>query len=394
MATDAKHGEHAPKTSNIAALDGLRGLAVIAVLIDHFSWSFTPKMPLLKDYLAAGWIGVDLFFCLSGYLITRGLVKDTGRTLGERLKLFWMRRALRIFPLYYIVVIVGTIVCLAVGARQHIPGLSYWLYFQNYHLAFDPDVLRWTAHFWSLAIEEQFYFVWPLVVLLSPKKARPWVAGTLFALCVGSRTFFALKPQLLLAHIPQVEGFGPWDTAARFLYRSTPTHMDGLLLGALLSMLETMKGSAALTLWRRWRGVIFAVSTAALIGLMAVTKGFLAEDRRVVIVGYPLLAVVFASAVSLAVDHEFIPTVQRLFTSRPLVACGKVSYGMYIFHWPAVALLAPKLDAFMAVQDKATGAAVGTAVIVVGTLLSYVVAQLSFKYVESWFLTLKERFHD
>ena len=66
MATDAKHGAHAPKTTNIAALDGLRGLAVIAVLIDHFSWSFTPKLPLLKDYLAAGWIGVDLFFCLSG----------------------------------------------------------------------------------------------------------------------------------------------------------------------------------------------------------------------------------------------------------------------------------------------------------------------------------------
>jgi peptidoglycan/LPS O-acetylase OafA/YrhL len=213
--------------SHIGALDGLRGLAVLFVLMFHFSWSFPDRTPLLaavRDHLWGGWFGVDLFFALSGYLITRGLVKPSAHSVGKRLKLFWARRVFRIFPLYYIVVILGTLVCLAIGARAHIPGLSYWLYYQNYSLAFDHDPLRWTAHFWSLAIEEQFYFVWPVFVLMAGKRMRIGAAIGLFGLCVVLRTGLMLGlPKLHL------EGWDA-DQIAKFVYRATPTHMDGLLL--------------------------------------------------------------------------------------------------------------------------------------------------------------------
>ena len=91
--------------------------------------------------------------------------------------MFWMRRVLRIFPLYYAFIIVGTIVALVVaGGSAWIPGPSYWVYMQNYALAFDDEVLRWTAHFWSLAIEEQFYFIWPIVaVMVSRRRLVPTI---------------------------------------------------------------------------------------------------------------------------------------------------------------------------------------------------------------------------
>lgn len=376
--------------SHISALDGLRGLAVILVLVFHFSWSFPDAGVLhtVRDYLWSGWIGVDLFFVLSGYLITRGLLKDSPFSIGKRLKLFWARRAFRIFPLYYIVVIVGTLVCLAIGAASEIPGPSYWLYFQNYTLAFDPMPLRWTAHFWSLAIEEQFYFVWPLVVLLAGKRARLTVATVLFFGSVLLRTAF-----MVLGH--KMHFFG-WDDEqlSKFAYRATPLHMDGLLIGAILSMFDQDPDSRPATLFRKLRVPLFFASSAFLLLLMVWTRGFNNYDRRVLILGYPTLAVVFGCAISLAVSGWFPKAIQKALSHGVLPACGKVSYGMYIFHWLLVIAVAP----WQAEQNLAlgTGAALGLAlaVIVLGTAAIYVIATLSYRFVESPFLRIKSRFHD
>lgn len=377
------------KLSHIGALDGLRGIAVLLVLTFHFSWEFSERSPFfvgLKHVLWSGWMGVDMFFVLSGYLITRGLVKDSAFSVGKRLKLFWARRAFRIFPLYYIVLIVGTIVCIALGQTQHVPGAGYWLYFQNYTLAFDPMPLRWTAHFWSLAIEEQFYFVWPLFVLLVAKAWRPRFA---LGLLVAS----AIARAALLLALPKILHWDP-EQAAKLVYRATPTHMDGLLVGALLAMLEREADHP----WNAWVQKVarptFFLGLVALLGMMVWTHGFGTYDRRVMILGYPLLAVLFGASVVLAANGRFSPVTQNVLSSGILASVGKVSYGMYIFHWVFVALLADPMRIAMETQGAMLSSAMSVGAIVLGIAASYLLAQVSYRFVESPFLKLKDRFHD
>jgi peptidoglycan/LPS O-acetylase OafA/YrhL len=377
--------------SHIGALDGLRGLAVLFVLIFHFSWSFPDRTPLLaaiRAHLWGGWFGVDLFFALSGYLITRGLVKPSTHSVGKRLKLFWARRIFRIFPLYYIVIILGTLVCLAIGARSHIPGLSYWLYYQNYALAFDAEPLRWTAHFWSLAIEEQFYFVWPVFVLMAGKRLRIGAAIGLFGFCVVLRTGLMLGLSKL--------NLAGWDAyqIAKVIYRATPTHMDGLLLGALLAMLDEDRTHWLSVGFRKIRAWLTIGSGVLLLGLVVWTKGFSNEDRRVMILGFPILALFFTSAISLAVDGKVPPSIGRLLSRGLLASFGKVSYGMYIFHWIFVSLLAERQRQLCDGFSTPIAVAFSAGVIVAGILVSYLLALVSFRFIESKFLMLKEKFHE
>ncbi len=370
-------------SDHIAALDGLRGTAVIMVLLFHFGWTFPETSVLalaVKRALWMGWVGVDLFFVLSGYLITRGLVAVSKRPTKERLRLFWIRRVLRIFPIYYIVLVVGALVALVVGAP--VPAFTYWVYLQNYTLAFDPDFLRWTAHFWSLAIEEQFYFLWPLLALLAPRRALVTVTVALALMCIVLRAALLFGPHLVDAEI-----------AVKLAYRATPTHMDGLLAGALLAILGSEPESAVSRAWRKVRGPLVLVAVVLLAGLVAWSRGFNNYDRRVIVLGYPLLAFTFAGMVSLAVDGALWPAASRFLTSAPVRACGRVSYGMYILHWPLVALTVPMLEDAHSKISSAQGLALGVAVVAVGIGLTYVAAAVVFAYIEMPFLRMKEKFH-
>ncbi len=376
----------------IPTLDGMRGLAVLAVLAFHFAWTFPGEDPAaavttadkvavhLHDFLWSGWTGVDLFFVLSGFLITRGLVAPSKKPLGTRMKMFWMRRVLRIFPLYYAVVIVGTIICLATG--HWIPGIAYWTYMQNYVLAFDDEVMRWTAHFWSLAIEEQFYFVWPIVALVTPRKRLLPIILLVVLACVMLRAGITMK-----AHF--------WDdlTIKKFVYRATITRCDGLLMGALAAVLQREADHPLAYAWRRMRKPIFIATGVALLGLYAVAHGLNDYDRRVMVVGYFVLAIFFATAVSMCGDGVVSERVRKFLTLRPLVACGKVSYGMYIFHWVLVIWMVPRLEKFQAPMDTVTRIGLGFAAIVIPTALMYVAAAISYRFFESPFLKLKGKFH-
>ncbi len=385
----------------IPTLDGMRGIAVLAVLAFHFAWTFPGENPdvvagtfdsfaiRMHGFLWSGWTGVDLFFVLSGYLITRGLVAPSKKPLGARMKSFWMRRVLRIFPLYYAVVIVGTIVGLVVGGW--IPGPAYWLYMQNYVLAFDEHVMRWTAHFWSLAIEEQFYFVWPIVALMvSRRKLIPTIAILTLGV-VGLRGFLTFKG----AQIPALSGVWHADhEVAKFVYRATFTRADGLLLGAFVAVTQREATHPVSAIWRRVRFPLFVATGFALLGLYALANGLNDYDRRVIAIGYVTLAMFFASAVSMCADHVVRPATEKFLSWRPLVACGKVSYGMYIFHWPLVVLLVPKLEAMQKGMPMPTQIALGLGVVVGGTALMYVLAAISFRFFETPFLKLKGKFHD
>lgn len=368
---------------HIQTLDGMRGIAVLSVLAFHFAWEFPEVGQLaiqVKRVFWTGWIGVDLFFVLSGFLITRGLVAPSSKPLGTRMKMFWMRRVLRIFPLYYAFVIVGSIIGAALG--HWIPGPAYWLYMQNYVLAFDPEELRWTAHFWSLAIEEQFYFVWPVVALVTPKKKLVSLTLALIVACIVVRAGFTLK-----SHV--------WDplTTVKFVYRATFTRADGLLMGALVATLQRESSHPIAHVWRRLRFPLFVLTGLATLGLYVVAKGLNGYDRRVISAGYFLLATFFASAVSLCADGEIGPRVKSLLSSKVLVSCGKVSYGMYIFHWPILVLAVPWLKRTQEGMAEPMQLALNLGFMVGAIVLVWGFAQVSFRYFESPFLKLKEKFH-
>jgi len=398
----AKHALAGAEARAIPTLDGMRGIAVLSVLAFHFAWTFpgddrekaftlVDRIAVhMHDFLWSGWTGVDLFFVLSGYLITRGLVAPSKRTTGTRLKMFWMRRVLRIFPLYYAFVIVGTIVALALG-QGWVPGPSYWLYMQNYSLAFDDEVLRWTAHFWSLAIEEQFYFVWPLVAILVARRRLIPTILVLVPAVVMLRGLLVFKGAQIG---PVADLLHDQHGIAKFVYRATFTRADGLLLGAFVAVTQREVTHPVARAWRRLRFPIFVGTALTIAGLYAWAHGLNDYDRRIMGIGYVVIALFFASAISMCADAIIGERTRKFLSSRPLVACGKVSYGMYIFHWVLVVWLAPRITSFQAGMSTATQIALNLGVVVGGIAASYVLAEISFRFFETPFLKLKSRFHD
>jgi peptidoglycan/LPS O-acetylase OafA/YrhL len=280
-------------------------------------------------------------------------------------------------------------VALAMGAAW-IPGVSYWIYMQNYVLAFDEEVLRWTAHFWSLAIEEQFYFVWPIVALtVSRKRLIP-------LLLVLIPSVIALRGGLIFkgAHVPALAAvFHDEHGIAKFVYRATFTRADGLLLGAFVAVTQREVSHPVSVAWRRLRYPLFVATACALVGLYVLANGLNDYDRRIMAVGYAALAVFFASAISMCSDAAVSGRVTQFLSWRPLVACGKVSYGMYIFHWVPVVLLVPHLTKMQEGMPVASQMMLTTGVIVGGIVAAYFFATLSFRWFETPFLNLKGRFH-
>ncbi len=404
LSNSAKAALAGAESRAIPTLDGMRGLAVLSVLAFHFAWTFPGDDPAtattfvsrlavqLHALLWSGWIGVDLFFVLSGYLITRGLVAPSAKPLGTRLKMFWMRRVLRIFPLYYAFIIVGSALALgAFGVSAWVPGPSYWVYMQNYALSFDDEVLRWTAHFWSLAIEEQFYFVWPIVALMMSRRRLIPLILLLVPAVVVLRAVMVFKG----AHVPALAAlFHDEHGIAKFVYRATFTRADGLLLGSFVAVTQREVTHPVSVVWRRLRYPLLLATALALAALYAVANGLNDYDRRVMAVGYVTLAVFFASSISMCADAAIGERTRRFLSWRPLVACGKVSYGMYIFHWPLVIFLVPRLTKLQAGMEIMTQIVLSSGVIVLGIAFIYVVAEVSFRFFESPFLKLKGRFHD
>jgi peptidoglycan/LPS O-acetylase OafA/YrhL len=262
---------------------------------------------------------------------------------------------------------------------------------QNYALAFDDEVLRWTAHFWSLAIEEQFYFVWPIVaVLVSRRRLIPTIL-VLVPAVVALRGIMIFKGATipLFAHL-----FHDQEGIAKFVYRATLTRADGLLLGAFVAVTQREVTHPVSVAWRRLRFPIWVSTALALAGLYALANGLNDYDRRIMAIGYVILALFFASSISMCADAVIGERVRSFLSWRPLVACGKVSYGMYIFHWVLVILLVPRLVPMQKGMDVATQMGLVTGVIVLGIAVSFVLAEISFRFFETPFLKLKKHFHD
>ncbi len=366
---------------HIAALDGLRGLALLMVLMDHLLWSNTEGVnrwqTLLLSLHVAGWIGVDLFFVLSGFLIT-GILYDS---LPSRhfFRNFYARRALRIFPLYYATLLVLIGVCWLTGAPWNLSALRLLTYTQN--LSWRgmrlPTAAPWVNinHFWSLAIEEQFYLLWPPLVFRLRTLQRITIAAT-------AGIAFSLAVRLFLWH-SAAERINPY-----LLYVWTPARFDGLLMGALLAMGLRMQWFPWMFRW--CRPVLWGC--CCLLGAIYVCyPGLPVPLVPGLLVWSPiLLAVLFAA---LLVDTLRPGSASgRLCATPPLRFFGRYSYGLYVFHPMVGAFTLTPLRWWLRAHGMSRGTSVlGSASVTL--LLTVLLAWCSFRFFEQPLLRLKRYFH-
>lgn len=289
---------------HLAQLDSLRALAVFAVACHHW-------LPNLGAHLPLG-TGVPLFFVLSGFLIT-GILLDGKEAIerghaqrGAVLRNFYARRFLRIFPLYYAVLLAAA----ALNIEQlRDTFVWHFLYLSNFSFMARQEWQGSLSHFWTLAVEEQFYLFWPLLILLAPRRRLS------FWLLV----FVALAPlyKLIgLLYFPEVK---LWNVG-------TPGSFDSLALGALLAYFRRYP-TALFDRLQRWRAAIFAAGAA----------GFCIVEYTNLLP--PLFAAIKLTVLGLAfcvlIDGAaagFTGSLGKLLNLRPLQYVGKISYGLYIFH--------------------------------------------------------------
>jgi peptidoglycan/LPS O-acetylase OafA/YrhL len=360
-------------TGHQPALDGLRGLAIAAVLVCHLSSLLNPtNVPSdLAAVLGYGWVGVDLFFALSGFLITRILLRSKGRPMY--LQAFWARRILRIMPLYFVVLVTvlaaGTLVP-ALGAA--LPPAAdrplYFVFLSNWLSALHPWSPNIVWHFWSLAVEEQFYLAWPFCVLFLSRR-------NLAILCA------ALAIVALFLRVRYVVGFGP----APMLSFLTATRGDALALGALAAVLSSGAAPAGALRVRLASGLAVSGLAAFCIGLFA----FWSQRREFYqTAGFSLLAVGFAASVFAVAAARSRPWPIRVLESRPLVRLGIYSYGIYLIHVPLLEayqrVLLVRLPPFWH-----AGLAPAAAGIVAVWTLTYYLAKFVFERFEAPILSLK-----
>jgi len=312
--------------TRLGQLDGLRALAVAGVVVQH-AFGFLRWSPSGAAF-ESGAAGVRLFFVLSGFLITGILLRarDTAIEQGASRwvvwRAFYIRRALRILPLAYFVLAVAWIAG-ASSIREH-PWM-YALYVSNFHVAqhgfTDPSL----DHFWSLAIEEQFYLVWPIVILATPRR---WIATAMLATVALS--------MMARANILSQPGDVPAFVVAMV---STPSRLDALALGGILAWCcKRWPGSIALMIAGLLSGGVLARIAAPLLPASAVTLA-LPETGNVLLCG----------ALVLWASRGFGGAIRRALGARPLVAIGTISYGIYVYHM-VIAGLAPAIGDSFGVQ--------------------------------------------
>ena len=357
--------------SYIKSLDGVRALAIILVLLFHFYY-----------VLEIGWIGVQMFFVLSGYLITNILLNSKeGSDLSFYLKRFYWRRTLRIFPLYYVYLLVVTAIYLLIGVPKVFPNIAGYLYTYTYNLQPLFSELHFDAfftHFWSLSVEEQFYLVWPLLIFILNGKQVKYAIIALILSIPLFRYFF-----------------GEWIMQSHFsepgevLYRFTISHFDAFAWGGCIAVFQLDKrvnNSRNLLL------VSFAIFLFAGLAHLFTSEQLLPFTSF----GYPIgglgsfqhiwsyiLINMFSAALILyLIQHnsdEYL--LSRIFRNKVIVEIGKLSYGMYVYHWVLLSL-----------HKKFINPHIGNMVFsfVVYFLLVFLVSYISFYTLESYFLRLKE----
>jgi peptidoglycan/LPS O-acetylase OafA/YrhL len=367
---------------HVPALDGLRGLAIALVLLTHLlQLSPVSKLDRIVVKLAdTGRHGVDLFFVLSGFLIT-GILLDT-RSKPRYFLNFYGRRTLRIFPLYYCSLAVVFFVLPLLGIVQWSdlsPLRRYewalWAYCSNIVIAarhawiLDSGPVS-LDHFWSLAVEEQFYLVWPLIIALLRRKALINLCITLIVLAAVLRSVLAIG--------------GAAEISIMVL---TPCRLDTLAIGALIALLVRERGGIG-ALAPRARTAFWG----SLIALPICFGFHVVNDAAAQSISYSLLALFFGSLLVMTISAPGDSRISRIFSSRVMRFLGKYSYGLYVIH----ALAVPAFNKYFGVGllSGSFGGRYAAAIVylVLSCALSCGAAVLSWNLLEQPFLRLKRVF--
>jgi peptidoglycan/LPS O-acetylase OafA/YrhL len=385
MHKDLTHKVFSPLLSRFyPALDGLRGVAILMVFTVHYVTGLRPDIPLL----GWGWVGVDLFFVLSGFLITGILYDSVG---GEDFfRNFYTRRALRIFPLYYgfwllallatpllhidwnrynlaMAAYIGNLFHAGALTKVHPDGGLIW--FAARHAGGMPRSLL-VGHFWSLCVEEQFYLLWPAVV---------WLVRSRRALLRISLMIVVLLPLVRTALVL----FCHSGAYLQSIYFLSYLRVDTLMVGAALAL--WLRGPcpapSALRRGAAWTGMAAVALLTAGYRIQLVHPRMTQDGGFVRSVGFSLIAMAAAAVLLLAIDPA--SPLPRLLQFRPLAYLGRISYGIYLLHGiPLTFLLRYSMEKLEPRHLEMLMPPVAF-VVTVG------VASLSFRYLESPFLRLK-----
>jgi peptidoglycan/LPS O-acetylase OafA/YrhL len=396
----------------IKSLDGVRGLAVSMVIISHLMFLSNYNENFLWKFLKNGWMGVDLFFVLSGYLITSILIASKSKK--NYFRNFIIRRTLRIFPLYYAVLII-VLICLFFYQNGNFQNLVwYFTYTSNIGMAINDNWLHVggnleLSHFWSLAVEEQFYLFWPLIIYFIPNKYIPFLAF-LMVIC---------GPEIRIL-------IGEWmNSETMAAYVMTPARMDSLAGGALLaSLYQNDVFSSSL----QFRKISWSILTAGLVTIIGgilfwnfgiICAGLLAisiaswiklEDKLISWIALTITGIfaigtiyqyvgVYIYSYNILFFVNIIHVVQKhrnkitifLFENRIVLELGKYSYAMYIFHhlfqhqWKWLTREVLHLDNLHPLIFQIS-------FILIATSLTYCAALITWRLIEKPFQDLKIKF--
>ncbi len=370
--------------SHLPELDGIRGLAILGVLCSHGAgltgiFDVAPHSladKLLKFAMVPLWGGVDLFFALSGFLITGILLRT--KTREHYFSSFYARRVLRIFPIYYLVLTLSLIAAhFSAGFASMLPPTTSWrfayfIYLQNWPVFWHgaKSMEGFWGVYWSLAVEEQFYFVWPLIVLLCSER-------TITRICCAG-IVCALPLRIFLSYRYFGDNFG--------FAQITSSRVDGLFVGAACAVYMFQNDRPVPMRW-----IVAAASLgAAIVAYIAVFHPLelVATGRWILtlgITGYALL-----SGALVAISQHRIRFINRILTLSWLRMAGKYSYGIYVYHlFIFLTLRGAILRLGWLIHSTFPERVL---ILLLEVLVAFVVAILSFELYETPFLRLKKYF--
>jgi peptidoglycan/LPS O-acetylase OafA/YrhL len=353
-------------------LDGLRGIAILMVILFHYF----PDVAVLRF----GWAGVDLFFVLSGFLISSRLIPF----INEQgiLKRFYRNRFLRIVPLYFTFLSVFFLIWFLFVSKATIQQnpfyTNYWwsffLFIQNWVYIFNlQQPIDYLNHFWSLAAEEQFYLAFPIFVLLF-RKPKKILLVAIFIISL-----------VLLTRVIYFYFFNAKDNF-QTIYWNTFFRADSFLAGSILFiLLQYYRAQKRYFLYLKYAAVI---SVVLLAGGVYYYKSLLMSNPFFETFGYTLIPILFSYILFKSIEGggKFL---NKITSFRALKYCGKISYGLYIFHWP-VYLSGYAIMNKMFKNDSGISATnLHLIIVTLSIVFTFAICHLSFKNFESYFLKLK-----
>jgi peptidoglycan/LPS O-acetylase OafA/YrhL len=355
------------KRPHFPALDGLRGVACLLVVFYH-------NFPALHGYLFFGWLAMDIFFVLSGFLITDILINTIGSE--NFLKNFYARRLLRVFPLYFTSMILFLLV-LPFVINFPFPidyflsnQIYYWTFLQNWLLILHPHPSQsYLNHLWSMAVEEQFYLLWPFI-FIAIRKPKPLLALLAVLLIV----FNVVRFWLWINHI---EGFN------YFSFFSF-TRIDGICIGCMVALLQKLN-----TNFIGKNTAIIVLAFAAINFIFYLVNLRYGNTFPYILVGYSTFSMVFGLLVYDLINQR-TKFFELILSVSFLRFFGMISYGTYIFHWPLYLLISPWLTNWAVVHLPQFPPSLFASII--ATLLAFCIGYTSYRFFELRFLRLKKYF--